>query len=240
LTQRVPRPKATHSSAPLLYSLFCHRALCPLCRTPLAAPVPDADAAARLEKASVVCTCGSHVILAHARAHGATCTHVAIACAAVAAHGVIKGAAGDAAPRQAAPAVAVFTCPLCPPTSPSAAAQQLDASALVAHVLAAHGEDSSAAVCPMCAAAPWGDPSRVSRNWAAHVALRHVGRDGVPDAGGDLIRAAEEAVLQAVMARSLAEAGIGGAPGGSDAAARLHAMVMGAHDYDEDGDDGED
>ena len=200
--------------------------------------MPDAGAAARLEAASVTCTCGSRVVLAHARAHGATCTHVAIACAAVAAHGVTRGAY-KAAPQQAAVAVALFSCPLCPP-SPSA--QQLDAGALVAHVLATHGEDSTAAVCPLCSAAPWGDPSRVSRNWAAHVALRHVGRDGVPDAGGDLIQAAEDAVMQAVMARSLQEAGIGGAPGGGggDAAARLHAMVMGAHDYEEDGsDDGE-
>lgn len=188
----------------------------------------------------MTCTCGTQVQLSQSRAHGVTCTHVAIACAAVAAHGVTR-CPDDGAQQAAAAAAPTFSCPLCPP--PLAA--QLEAGALVAHVLATHaGVDSSPAVCPLCAAAPWGDPSRVSRNWAAHVALRHVSADGGPGGGpsdsaaGALIAAAEEAVLQSVLARSLAEAGIG--PGGADAEARLAEALAGIDggDYDSDGEDG--
>jgi len=41
------------------------------------------------------------------------------------------------------------------------------------HVITEHGTSRSSAVCPICAAMPWGRPDYVCQNIVAHVSLRH-------------------------------------------------------------------
>ena len=93
-----------------------------------------------------------------------------------------------AAEGAAGPNRSTFTCPLCPASAKTA--RNLDCNALIEHVRAKHKKDGRAAVCPVCAAMPWcvrcacvpscadivnnrGDATYVSRNWVAHVELRH-------------------------------------------------------------------
>jgi len=214
-----------HTRSDALLSFAHARAPCPMCRTTLAAtPAADSASQSKLEVTKVKCTCGTSVLLVKAREHAASCTHVAIASATVAAR---RGAPPPAKEKPAAPATS-FACPLCPPPGPDAAPQLRDADALIQHVMETHSDDPRPAVCPMCAAQPWGDPNQVSRNFAAHVALRHgEGGDGDGRASRDIIGRAESAMLRAVMARSLAEAGIAAGADGAAGAAQLQHDELG-------------
>ena len=112
---------------------------------------------------------------------------------------------------------ATFACPLCVAAGVAETDDHpgchLDPIALLRHLETYHRDDSDsslAAVCPVCASMPWGDPSRVCRDVIAHVRLRH--RFDVARFAD--VEADEEEVMRLVMERSAAEAGVERTHGG--------------------------
>ena len=75
-------------------------------------------------------------------------------------------------------------------------------AALVEHLVRAHARDAKrSAVCPVCAAMPWGDASYVSADVVQHAQLRHrFEYETTTDFHQD-----EDEVLRQVLARSIAE-----------------------------------
>ena len=104
---------------------------------------------------------------------------------------------------------ATFACPLCVAvgvaTTDDHPGCHLDPIALLRHLETDHLNDLNlAAVCPVCASMPWGDPSRVCRDIRAHCRLRH--RFDVARFAD--VEADEEETMRLAMERSAAEAGV--------------------------------
>lgn len=154
---------------------------CPLCRASVATIAPAAAVIAILTSTAAVCTCGVAVHLLSARRHTAVCAHASRAAAAATAalaRGRIITGTGPAAVVLAAARLPVgpnrvtFACPLCP-EDPFGRSANMDCTALVEHVAQQHPGDRRPALCTVCAVMPWGSSAYISRDWAAHVQLRH-------------------------------------------------------------------
>ncbi|XP_062500820.1 E3 ubiquitin-protein ligase RNF114-like [Corticium candelabrum] len=59
-----------------------------------------------------------------------------------------------------------FNCPYCEK-------RRLDCGGLLAHLNEKHATERTAAVCPVCAAMPWGNAHQKSSNLIKHFNLRH-------------------------------------------------------------------
>jgi len=166
---------------------------CPVCP----APVPpdrhvDAAFARKVLAARITCPCGAEVALLEAEEH--KCAHTAAR-----ANPPSSPTLGRSPPPPA-PNRSTFACPLCP-------ARNLTSQGLIEHCDQTHSNlrGRIAAVCPICAAMPWGDPAYVSRDFLGHLRLRHhFEYEMYADFGED----DEEAVLQRVLAESAREAGV--------------------------------
>ena len=92
----------------------------------------------------------------------------------------------------------------CPFATNGCAAQNLDLQGLINHLRQNHqNETNKSGVCPICVTMPWGDPTYICSDVIAHINRRHkfdynefVNYEESQD---------EDAVLQAVLAQSLAE-----------------------------------
>ena len=205
---------------------------CPLCRTraPFSDVVPAKELVAELSLNATDCeACGEWVLLSALKAHRGQCAARATEAAreAETAHAqwtlrvrALRGTQGTQ--TQATPELdtneptyqnrSTFTCPLCIEDGTVVTGTEdhpgchLDAGSLVRH-LETHTGDANgerrAATCPICVAMPWGDPSYVSRDIAAHVRLRHMYDVTL---FSDLEQG-EEAGLQLALVASLGEGG---------------------------------
>ena len=136
-------------------------AKCPVCRAPCGnAPLRRAKDYEKRKKLLAQCACGAQVRLLELRAHTDTCQ-------------TTKAVAAEAAERVAPPVNAppagpnrsTFACPLCD-------AKNLPRGAFLEHLRTSHGASAmQPAVCPICAAMPWGDSSYRSPNLLQHVEM---------------------------------------------------------------------
>mmetsp|Transcript_15237 Transcript_15237/g.50034 ORF Transcript_15237/g.50034 Transcript_15237/m.50034 type:complete len:275 (+) Transcript_15237:567-1391(+) len=154
------------------------RPACPICRANYRSADVTPASELRREMASmrVSCSCGAEVSLSSARTHSRDCADCTAAMehtspsaqAAGAGTEAGDGAGAGAEGRRPPPMVnrVSFTCPVCEE-------RNLDAAAMVEHMEAEHVTHSIPAVCPICAAHPWGNASYRSPNIAGHVTQRH-------------------------------------------------------------------
>ena len=163
---------------------------CPVCRQEVSEPPKRADTSDRLHK-KYLCACGDEITLLKLRRHMDACAAYAKAAMPPA---VTPLTCLPVAPAPA-PNRSTFACPFCD-------AKHLPRMALLAHLTDTHGEGAMRpAVCPVCAAMPWGDSNYVSPNLLMHMQHRHrFDYDTTADFNQD-----EDAVLQEVLRRSQEE-----------------------------------
>lgn len=165
-------------------------ACCPVCRKACGANPKQARDHGKRRAMRVQCYCGSDIPLLDWREHSETCRAVAAKSEAEAAHVARPQNAPPAGPNRS-----TFACPLCD-------AKNLPRAAFVEHLQNEHGASAmQPAVCPICAAMPWGDSSYRSANLLQHVQMRHqFDYDTTTDYGQS-----EEDVLAEVLRRSQTE-----------------------------------
>merc|ERR1712232_91184 len=104
-----------------------------------------------------------------------------------------------------------FVCPLC--NEPN-----LTREGLLEHCSQRHAEVKQAAICPICAATPWGDASYRTENFVKHLNKRHkCDYDVLADYQED-----EEAVMRRVLEESMQQS----VAGGGDVDDDILAMVL--------------
>jgi len=173
---------------------------CPICPAiiPPGRPV-DITFAADVAAARLSCGCGMDVPVLDAEDH--TCEHIMALCAPpVSINNMFKAAyLGRRAPPPA-PNRSTFSCPLCKEPN-------LSRQGLLDHCEQRHSDcvHRVAAICPICASMPWGEPTYISRDFLGHLRLRHRFEY---DCFADYGEADEEAVLLRVMAESAKDAGL--------------------------------
>lgn len=167
---------------------------CPVCRAELPADRPIDEAfAGRIAQAVIKCECGADVPVREAEGH--TCEQTKKRKRPEAPVVAESGRRPPAAPNRS-----TFACPLCEE-------RNLTSQGLMEHCERVHvgsGRGPIPAVCPICLAMPWGDPSYVSRDFLSHLRLRHrCDYTVLTDFEAD-----EEAMLRRAMRDSLRSAGL--------------------------------
>lgn len=167
---------------------------CPVCRKDLVAEDIDADFTAQVARCKLHCqACGEDIPLLQAESHCCGPPRKSPR------HDREEGLDGPLrAPRAPPPNRSTFKCPWCEEVN-------LSPQALLEHCKAKHQgpRGPTSAVCPICAAMPWGDPNYVSRNFISHLELRHRCDYAVlTDFDVD-----EEAMLRRALEESAREAG---------------------------------
>ena len=178
-------------------------ATCPVCRQPPKGKPRAARDLAGRRKLSVKCACGDVVALLSFRRHTEGCD----------AHTNQPPLTspqipplGGRAPPPPGPNRSTFKCPFCQEGHPLRSLttnpnpHPMPREDLLEHLRSVHGELAmSPAVCPVCAAMPWGSASYTTPNLLQHFQLRHrFDYDTTTDFGQD-----EDAVLQEVLRRSM-------------------------------------
>ena len=176
---------------------------CPVCREASSAPArPSKDLDARRRLSARCGGCGQTVPLLSYRSHTEQCQAHAEAeeAATTAAAATATAALGGRAPPPPPPNRSTFACPFCP------SAREMARADLLAHLQREHArEGHRPAVCPVCAAMPWGDKNYRSPNLLQHFMLRHrFDYDTTTDLVG-AVGADEDAVLAEVLRRSREE-----------------------------------
>lgn len=212
--------RALQTSCPHLVCVGCTESggltACPVCRADFPEEREEDTAfAERLACATVTCECGATVPVTEVEAHSCETTR--------------KRKRPDLTPplTRRPPPTAVnrstFACPFCDE-------RNLTTQGLLEHCEREHppGRGPSAAVCPICAAMPWGDPHHVTRDFLSHLRLRHrcdysvltdfdLDEDAtVQQALNDSLRSAgyaaeleeDERILQEILRQSALEAGV--------------------------------
>mmetsp|Transcript_66891 Transcript_66891/g.217560 ORF Transcript_66891/g.217560 Transcript_66891/m.217560 type:complete len:304 (-) Transcript_66891:249-1160(-) len=168
---------------------------CPVCRATLPPERPHDKAFARtLAKVVLKCECGKRVPLLEAESHH--CEHTRKRKRPEEMSPVLQGRKAP----PAAPNRSTFACPFCEE-------KNLTTQALLEHCEHSHAPQSArgtlSAVCPICMAMPWGDPSYVSRDLVSHLKTRHrCDYTTLTDFDAD-----EEAMFERAMAASMRSAG---------------------------------
>mmetsp|Transcript_26586 Transcript_26586/g.61064 ORF Transcript_26586/g.61064 Transcript_26586/m.61064 type:complete len:316 (-) Transcript_26586:23-970(-) len=163
-------------------SLLC----CPVCKTNLPERSQvDTAFAEEIRLATLVCECGATLPVLEAEAHECDMSRA-------------TSQQSLPPPHLKKPPVAnisTFSCPICK-------AANLTTKGLLEHCEKQHtGQRPVAAVCPICAVMPWGDPNYVSGDWLRHLKLRHrCDYETLTDFAED-----EEAILARVLAQSALE-----------------------------------
>mmetsp|Transcript_15894 Transcript_15894/g.25831 ORF Transcript_15894/g.25831 Transcript_15894/m.25831 type:complete len:278 (-) Transcript_15894:232-1065(-) len=131
---------------------------CPVCGTQVPDDCPlDADFIQNLGSACLQCGCGKKVPVLEADQHA--CAHTRDEMRANLKHYRSIG-------QETQINRSTFACPLCKQGN-------LTRQGLLEHVESRHSSSVHAAVCPICASMPWGDPAYVSRDFVSHLKLRH-------------------------------------------------------------------
>ena len=127
---------------------------CPMCRTKVPSGVVPGTISDRTERQAVrvKCACGREVPLLDARRHTDVCTALwdlgQSAVRKAVATGASRAVAAPVAPNRS-----TFSCPFCPQ-------RHMPRADLLRHLQSQHGDMiGRPAVCPVCAAMPWGDPN---------------------------------------------------------------------------------
>jgi len=167
---------------------------CPVCRAPLPDDRPHDEAFALHVAVSMVdCPCGAQVSVLHAEGH--VCQHTRKR---KIPDGLSMVIPGGRKPPPPAPNRSTFACPLCEE-------RNLTAQGLLEHCEKEHNcEGRMSATCPICSSMPWGDPTYVSRDFLAHLRLRHrCDYTVLADFEAD-----EESMFRRALAESIKSAGI--------------------------------
>lgn len=160
-----------------------HLAACPICGAALPAErTLDTTFAAEIASTRLSCQCGEDVLLLEVDEH--SCEHTRRA------QQLVQCATTSTPART--PNRSTFVCPLC-------AEPNLSREGLLEHCSRCHSGVTRAAICPICAATPWGDASYESENFVKHLTKRHkCDYDVLADYAED-----EEAILRRVLAESM-------------------------------------
>jgi len=176
-------------------------AACPICGVVLPADsAVDTALAAEVASTRLSCTCGADVLLLEADDH--SCEHTRAQ--------LLAQSAPRCAPAPP-PNRSTFACPLCNEAN-------LSREGLLEHCSQRHAGVKRAAVCPICAATPWGDASYRTENIVKHLQKRHkCDYDVLADYHED-----EEAVMRRVLEESMQPS----VTGGADLDDEILAMVL--------------